>query len=502
MPINLVASVVHYKDRLAIGKDNNLLFILKKDLAYFKNLTQYSLSKNSKLPINVVVMGKNTWFSIPAAKRPLIGRINIVLTNDKKLLRISRKFSTKDSFETDAYFMTLSDFTRLYKTHNPNVFVIGGGLVYSKFLNTPDIKPDTLYITEIKGIQFDSHNVPDSFMEAPDSSYRLVGVSSKIHDVSGDDDSISYRRLIFKLRKEVISQEQQYLDLCKDVMTRGISRPDRTGVGTKSIFGKQLRFDVSQSLPLLTTKRVSFKGIIEELLFFCAGNTDTKMLEKRGVNIWRGNTSREFLDNRRLFHYDEGVMGPMYGWSWRNFGGKYSQAFADTYNLDMTKLDGFDQLAHVEHLLRTDPFSRRIFISNLNPKESSQMALEMCHIFFQLYVTEIDNQKYLSGHFVMRSNDLGCGFPFNLVSYTVLLYILALRCDMKPKEIVYTCSDCHVYTNHFEALHMQISRTPRPFPKLLIDPTVKHKDWKDMTSSDFELAGYMPHSSISMKMAI
>jgi dihydrofolate reductase/thymidylate synthase len=496
MPINLVASVVHYKNKLAIGKNNNLLFYLKKDLAYFKNLTKNSLSKDSLLSKNVVVMGKNTWFSIPAKNRPLSGRINVVLTNDTKLLNVSKQ-PKKNLDETEPYFMTFAQFKKFYKAYNPNVYVIGGESIYQKFLNTHEIKPETLYITEIKGAQFSQDDAPDTFMEAPDSSYKLIGVSSKIQE-----ESIHYRRLIFKLYKYNVSEEQKYLSLCKNIITYGIDRSDRTGVGTKSVFGQQLRFDISQSIPLLTTKRVSFKGIIEELLFFCSGHTDTKLLEKRGVNIWRGNTSREFLDQRGLCHYDEGIMGPMYGWSWRNFGGKYSQAFADTYNLDMSKLDGFDQLSNVEHLLKTDPFSRRIFISNLNPKESSQMALEMCHIFFQLYVTEIDNTKYLSGHFVMRSNDLGCGFPFNLVSYTVLLYILALRCDIKPKDIVYTCSDCHIYTNHFDALRTQFSRTPRPFPKLIVDPSVKHKDWKDMSFSDFELAGYMPHSSIHMEMAI
>lgn len=499
MTISLVSCVAHYKNQLAIGKNNNLLFLLKKDLAYFKNLTKNVMSSDSHVSMNVVVMGKNTWFSIPAENRPLKGRINIVLTNDTKLLKVSQKLSRKEPNDTDAYFMTLSDFTKFYRERNPNTFVIGGGLIYSKFFNTPELKPSTLYITELKGVEFGDDDIPDSFMEAPDTSYRLVGVSSKVHE---EDSHLSYRRLIYKLSTENMSQENQYLDLCKDVMKNGVDREDRTGVGTKSIFGKQLRFDISQSIPLLTTKRVSFRGIVEELLFFCSGNTDTKLLEKRGVNIWRGNTSREFLDNRGLCHYDEGVMGPMYGWSWRNFGGKYSQAFADTYNLDMSKLDGFDQLTHVEHMLKTDPFSRRIFISNLNPKESSQMALEMCHVYFQLYVTEINNQKYLSGHFVMRSNDLGCGFPFNLVSYTVLIYILALRCGMKPKEIVYTCSDCHIYKNHFDGLHMQISRNPRPFPKLLLDPAIKHLDWKEMTHSHFELAGYMPHASIPLKMAI
>ena len=262
-----------------------------------------------------------------------------------------------------------------------------------------------------------------------------------------------------------------------------------------------MKFDISQSIPLLTTKRVPFKAIVEELLFFINGHTDVKILQNKGVKIWNGNTSREFLDARNLKHYKEGIMGPMYGWQWRFFGAEYSQAFADTTNLDNSKIGGFDQLKHVENLLKTDPYSRRIYISNLNPVQSSQMVLDPCHVYFQLYVTEHMGQKYLSGYFTMRSSD-SLAWCYNIVSYTILIYILALKCDMKPKEIIYNSVDCHIYKTHIEQIKKQISRPLRPFPKIILDNSVKNKDWNQITFKDISLIGYFPHPGIKMDMAV
>lgn len=483
MPVTLISSFVNYKNKLAIGQGNNLLIKLKEDLKFFKSVTSGS----------VVVMGRKTWFSIPIKNRPFQNRINIVLTNDPELLKTKKSKSNKLIYN-NVYFMTFEQFKKYYMQTQSSVFVIGGGEVFNMFLSSDALKPIKIYLTEIKGLKLQSD--PDTFLTPPDKTYKLIGVSEKMYQ-----DNINFRILTYK-NVCTSSEEVKYLDLCKEIIQNGVERPDRTGVGTRSVFGRQIRFDISQSIPLLTTKRVSFKGILEELLFFCTGSTDAKMLSRKGVKIWDSNTSREFLDGRNLQHYDVGIMGPMYGWSWRNFGGQYSQAFADTTSIDMTMLSGFDQLAHVEHLLKTDPFSRRIYITCLNPEVSNQMVLEPCHILLTLYVSEKNNQRYLSGHFVMRSNDIGCGFPYNIVSYTVLVYILALRCDMKPLEIVYSCSDCHVYNNHIEGLDKQLTREPRPFPRLLIDKSVKNKDWSEMEGKDFELIGYIPDDSIPLKMAI
>lgn len=291
--------------------------------------------------------------------------------------------------------------------------------------------------------------------------------------------------------------EQQYLDLLSRVL-QAPERPDRTGVGTLSLFGVQMRFDISQSIPLTTTKKVSFKSIVEELLWICRGETDAKILQQKGVKIWDGNTSREFLDKQGLTHYREGVLGPGYGWQMRHQGALYFQEYAGIGNV----LYGFDQLQYVLDLLKNDPFSRRIMISYWNPSDFSKTALLPCHVMVMFYVEEIDGQKYLSSHYIMRSNDLVCGFSFNLASYSVLTYILAMKTGMKPKEIIYTCNDAHIYKNHIPQVKEQLTRQPRGYPKLNVDKSVIDKDWNDISIDDFELIDYDPHPPIKAPMAV
>jgi dihydrofolate reductase/thymidylate synthase len=501
MPINLISCVANYKNKLAIGRHNSLIIRLKEDMDFFKNITSNSLDSESKLDKNVVLMGRKTWFSIPRKNRPLKNRINLVLTNDKDLLQLSPYpcsiFTSKKLTKT-LYFITYKQFLDLYNRFNPNVFVIGGNEIYKLFLHNKqqNLKPKNVYLTEVYNYKKLDELEPDTFMDPLDQNYRLIGVSEL-----KNENNLNFRFLEYKNYPEYKSEENKYIDLIKHILINGKERLDRTGVGTISVLGAQMKFDISQSIPLLTTKRVPFKAIVEELLFFINGHTDVGILQKKGVKIWNGNTTREFLDARNLKHYQEGIMGPMYGWQWRFFGAEYSQGFADTTNLDNSKIGGFDQLKHVEHLLKTDPYSRRIYISNLNPAQSSQMVLEPCHTYFQLYVTEHIGQKYLSGYFTMRSSD-SLAWCYNIVSYTILIYILALKCDMKPKEIIYNSVDCHIYKNHVEQIKEQISRDIRPSPKILLNDSIKNKDWNEINFKDFSLVGYFPNPGIKMDMAV
>jgi len=242
--------------------------------------------------------------------------------------------------------------------------------------------------------------------------------------------------------------------------------------------------------------------IIKELLWIMQGHTDAKVLQRQGVHIWDGNTSREFLDSRNLQHYPEGVLGAGYGWQLRHHGSKYNSDLADVSGINQL-IGGFDQLTYVENLLKTDPFSRRIMFSYWNPSDFDKTALIPCHTQCQFYVTEERNQRYLSCMYGMRSNDVFlAGGSFNLVFYTVLTYILAKRHNMLPKEIIYTCGDCHIYSNHVHQVKEQLARDPRPFPKLKLDDSLVTKDWSDMSVDDFELIGYFPHPKISAPMAI
>lgn len=502
MTINLISCVTNYKNKLAIGRENGLLLRLKKDLQFFKKITSDDISKTSKINRNVVLMGRKTWFSIPRERRPLKDRLNLVLTNDKDLLKLSPypRFIW-NKFTENVYFITYKQFLDFYKKTNANVFVIGGGQVYNMFLNNSNVslRPSKIYLTEVYNFKPETGLEPDCFMDHFDQQYRLISISEKHHDKTYD---VDFRFLEYRYYNGYQTDEKYYLNLARKVLDQGKERIDRTNVGTVSIFGDKLEFDISQTVPLLTTKRVPWKHCIEELLWFMRGDTDSKILQRRGVKIWDGNTSREFLDSRNLQHYETGILGPGYSWQWRFFGANYSQAFSDTSTVDVSKVGGFDQLNYIIETLKNDPFSRRIMMSYWNPPDLDKMALPPCHYSVLFYVEEENNQKYLSCLFNMRSNDLLLGNPFNIFSYAVLTYILAEKCDMKPRKLVYMGGDIHVYKNHINQMNEQLQRTPRPLPKLKIDSSVKTKSISDITIDDFDVVGYFPHASIKAPMAI
>lgn len=295
--------------------------------------------------------------------------------------------------------------------------------------------------------------------------------------------------------------EQAYLDLCKRIIDEGEFRPDRTGTGTKSIFAPpQLRFDLSNdSFPLLTTKRVFLKGIIHELLWFVAGCTDAKKLSEKGVRIWEGNGSREFLDKVGLVDNREGDLGPVYGFQWRHFGAEYKTCEDDYIG------QGVDQLQEVIKRLKTNPYDRRIIMSAWNPKDFPKMALPPCHVFCQFYVNFPENSKpKLSCLLYQRSCDIGLGVPFNIASYALLTRMIAHIVDMDCGEFIHTMGDAHVYLNHIDALKTQIERTPTEFPKLQIkaDRLADIKTIDDFKYEDFEIVGYKPQKSIEMAMSV
>lgn len=307
--------------------------------------------------------------------------------------------------------------------------------------------------------------------------------------------------------------EQAYLDLCQRIMDEGEQRPDRTGTGTKSLFAPpQLRFDLSNdTFPLLTTKKVFSKAIIHELLWFVEGCTDAKKLTEKGVKIWEGNGSREYLDKLGLTHRREGDLGPVYGFQWRHFGAPYK-----TCDDDYTG-QGYDQLADVIHKLKTNPYDRRIIMSAWNPPDFAKMALPPCHVFCQFYVNfpsktpEPNTTKLaksakpkLSCLLYQRSCDMGLGVPFNIASYALLTKMIAHVVDMDCGEFIHTLGDAHVYLDHFDALKEQIQRTPRDFPKLTIKEERKLHivSIDDFKFEDFEISEYNPHPPIKMKMSV
>ncbi|CAG5143920.1 uncharacterized protein ALTATR162_LOCUS1447 [Alternaria atra] len=309
-------------------------------------------------------------------------------------------------------------------------------------------------------------------------------------------------------------EEHQYLTLIRDILENGEHRPDRTGTGTRAIpFPAQMKFALSRPssdptqtpeliLPLLTTKRVFTRAVIGELLWFVAGSTHSKPLSDAGIKIWDGNGSREYLDKVGLNHYEEGELGPVYGFQWRHFGAEY-KGHAEDYTGQ-----GVDQIAEIIDKLKNKPYDRRIILSAWNPADIKKMALPPCHMFAQFYVSfpghkqgEQRPRGVLHSLLYQRSCDMGLGVPFNIASYALLTHMLAHVCDLTPGTFTHTMGDAHVYIDHIDALKVQIEREPRDFPTLKINREIGGSidGWK---AEEFEVVGYKPHAAIAMKMSV
>ncbi|MBS1961338.1 MAG: thymidylate synthase [Bdellovibrionales bacterium] len=265
-----------------------------------------------------------------------------------------------------------------------------------------------------------------------------------------------------------------YLDLLRHVMENGVEKTDRTGTGTRSIFGHQMRFDLNEGFPLVTTKKVHVRSIFNELLWFLRGDTNTAWLKEHGVSIWD-----EWADK-------DGNLGPVYGAQWRSWRGADGQTI--------------DQISNVVAQIKKNPDSRRLIVSAWNVGELDKMALPPCHAFFQFYVA---NGK-LSCQLYQRSADLFLGVPFNIASYALLTHMIAMVCDLGVGDFVHTLGDAHIYSNHFDQVKLQLSRETRPLPKLNLQRALARgvKTVFDFEYEDFEIIGYDPHPGIKAPVAI
>ena len=301
-----------------------------------------------------------------------------------------------------------------------------------------------------------------------------------------------------KNKNKQIHEEYQYLDLVKNIIKNGESRDDRTGTGTLSLFSPgQLRFSLKDgALPLLTTKKVFFRGVVEELLWFISGNTNVKKLQERNIHFWDQNTNREFLDKQGLGQNKEWDAGPIYGFQWKHFGANYI-----TCDTDYTG-QGINQLEYVVDLIKNNPESRRIVISAWNPADTKKMALPPCHIIAQFYVHNEDRKtkkRSLSCHLYQRSGDIGLGVPFNIASYALFTHMIAHITETNAKELILSIGDAHIYKNHVKGLQLQMKRIPRMFPKIAF----KSKKYRleDFTFTDFVLSDYKPHDKIKLEIS-
>jgi thymidylate synthase len=284
--------------------------------------------------------------------------------------------------------------------------------------------------------------------------------------------------------------ENQYLELIQKIINSGEKKETRNSI-TYSLFGEKLEFDISKSIPFITTKKLAWKTVIKELLWFLSGSTDNTKLLEQNVNIWKENASREFMNLLGFTNREINDLGPIYGHQWRHFNAEYIDHKTDYTN------QGIDQIQYILNLLKNDPMSRRIILSAWNPCQINQMNLPPCHILAQFYVS---NTKELSCLLYQRSADVGLGLPFNIASYAVLTYILAKLSNLTPKKLIITIGDAHIYENHLDALKEQCTRKPFNFPILHINSNKEYNNINDFLIDDFTIKNYQYYDIIKMNM--
>ncbi|PWV12059.1 dihydrofolate reductase-thymidylate synthase [Trypanosoma cruzi] len=496
--------VVAVDEHGGIGDGRSIPWNVPEDMKFFRDVTTKLRGKNVKpspAKRNAVVMGRKTWDSIPPKFRPLPGRLNVVLSStlttqhlldglpdeEKRNLHADSIVAVNGGLEQALQLLASPNYTPSIET----VYCIGGGSVYAEALRPPCVHLlQAIYRTTIRASESSCSvffRVPESGTEAAAGiEWQRETISEELTSANGNETKYYFEKLIPRNR-----EEEQYLSLVDRIIREGNVKHDRTGVGTLSIFGAQMRFSLRNNrLPLLTTKRVFWRGVCEELLWFLRGETYAKKLSDKGVHIWDDNGSRAFLDSRGLTEYEEMDLGPVYGFQWRHFGAAYTHHDA---NYDG---QGVDQIKAIVETLKTNPDDRRMLFTAWNPSALPRMALPPCHLLAQFYVSNGE----LSCMLYQRSCDMGLGVPFNIASYALLTILIAKATGLRPGELVHTLGDAHVYSNHVEPCNEQLKRVPRAFPYLVFRR--EREFLEDYEEGDMEVIDYAPYPPISMKMAV
>lgn len=478
IPINCILAI---DNTFGIGILSNKSYIpwkIKEDMDFFKHTTSNVVDKTK---MNAVIMGRNTWDSIPNKFKPLTDRFNVVITN--KILENINTFN--DPINAINYLNTRNDIESIY--------IIGGVSLYEQFINSDMLKYlyltriDKNYNTNIKvNMNLSNYIKIKEYKQNVIDTNTMEEVSMTVEqyeNVNGND------------------EEMQYLNIMKDIIENGQLKKTRNA-NTYSLFGKNMTFNLeNKTFPLLTTKKVFVKGIFEELLFFLTGKTDTKILENKGVNIWKGNTSEEFLNSLKL-NYNVGDMGPMYGFQLLHFNASYTGCDSDYMN------KGVNQLEHVLHLLKTDRFSRRILMTTYNPCQAHEGVLYPCHGIVIQFGIEKNNK--LCCHMYQRSADWFLGEPFNIASYAFLVYLICELVNndktytdvkLEPGKLIMSFGDVHVYESHLEVVKQQLERQPYKFPKINLKKELTSlEDLETLSYDDIEIIGYKHHPILKASM--
>ena len=466
-----------------IGKDNSIPWNIKPDLKYFKEITTKRTS--SEFPFsNYVIMGRNTWESIPKEFTPLSNRKNIIISS--KNLIVPEGVVVFDTFEKALDFCEQTT-TKLINQkmcddviNKPKIFVIGGERLYKEAINNNEC--DKIYITHIyKDFDCDKY-----FPEIP-KQFKLISISDF------NNYEMTYFRYLVYQQYELIpkyqkiwhnSEEEQYLSALKDIRDNGIENIDRTGVGTLSLFGKNFKYNLRDTFPILTTRRIFFRAVFEELMLYLRGQTDNNILKNKGIHIWDGNTSRDFLDKRGLKNYKEGDMGETYGFNFRHYGAEY-KGFDEDYSNQ-----GFDQLNYVIDLIKNNPSSRRIMINLWNPYTLHKAALPSCLCQYQFYVDS--KKKELSLQIYLRSSDFYLANNWNTCTGALFVHLLCNinGIDLTPGDLIVCTGDTHIYKTHLDCVEENLKYKPKPFPKLIVKK--KLDNIEEFNYEDLELLGYNP----------
>lgn len=516
-----------------IGINNDLLVNIKKDLQWFQEHTNG----------NIIVMGYNTLKSLPGDKsfNFLKGRLNVIITKNhyKELIdehnRINKEYGLErdhshfivydsfDSFYYEWFYLVYSDiyaklkeknfssysidevndsFLKDYKDKN-QIFVIGGSQLYTEVLSKYDV--DTIYETltdkkvNIDKLISEGNNISyfnckinkDLFKKTYEKVYKdKIILNGGIKDKYIEEEVI-YRFSIYHKKENINEEECNYLKLLKFVYENGISKDSRNSKVLSYFSPPPVRYDLRKGFPLLTSKKVGWKTVLRELLWFIKGSTDNKELQAKGVHIWDGNSTKEYMKTRGLEHYPDGDLGPIYGFQWRHFGAKYFGCYYDYSDR------GVDQLKYVINEIKNNPSSRRIIMNSWNAADLDEMALPPCHVMVQFNI-DVDN-KSIDAKLTQRSGDMFLGVPFNIASYSMLLHIIGNITGYEPRYFIHDIGDAHIYENHKEAIETQLKRGTYNFPQFIIKKNITDID--NIDESYFDLLNYKHYPVIKAPMS-
>ena len=480
--LNIVVSV---NQNNLIGINNNLLISSKDDLKNFYKITTKEYPEGSK---NILIMGYNTWLSIPEDKKPFQKRMNIILTQQNK-----DKIEETENVKTFSSMFGALDWCKENETGR--IFVIGGGKVFNECILHHKDKLNVIYLTRfINDYRCSNQNAilfPFQAISKTDVVQRksFETTNCLVYRENGySEETMPMHFLVHQNKENINHSENQYLNLLKKIMETGNKVESRNSI-TYSLFGERLEFDMKDGFPLLTTKKMGYKTILRELLWFIHGSTSNQKLRDKNVHIWDLNSTKEFLESRGL-DYQEGDLGPVYGFQWRHSGAEYKDSSTDYSG------KGIDQLKNVIDLIQNDPHSRRIIMNSWNPSDLDKMALPPCHVMCQFNVNTQENT--LNCQMYQRSGDMFLGIPFNIASYSFLLHIIGKITGYKPGKFIHIIGDAHIYEDHLDAVKEQLSRVPSEYPELVVSEEVKDIDTLDETM--FHIKNYKSYGKISAPM--